>query len=93
MKTSDYIKFGSPFSLAFNVSLLSQAEKLPQAAKVDLQACSDTELLMLSLSIRGEALKRDLPFEDMQTALVGYLRTTAELNLSEVEAIVEELKD
>ncbi len=93
MKTLDYIKLGAPFSLAFIISLLSQANKLPCCNDKVVKKLSDKELVMLSLAVRAEAHNRALPFEDMQTAVAGYLRTATEIDQVRIEALVDDLKD
>ena len=90
MKPADYLKLGSPFSLAFNTSLVSQCGNLPPSNLTNL---TDAELVLLSIAIRGEALLRGLPFEDAQTIVCGYLRVSNELDRNQIEELVEFTKD
>lgn len=90
MKPLDYLKLGSSFSLAFNTSLVRQLGNLPPS---ELTSLPDGELVLLSIAIQGEALRRGLPLEDAQTIVCGYLRVSNGIDQAKVEELVEFTKD
>lgn len=90
MNTTNYLKAGALHSLAFGCVLLNNKHDIAPAS---IKEMSDAELVAFSVMIRCEAAKRNLPFEDMQAATVGYMRQTDKVDLKEIQRIVSDLSE